>query len=94
MKILPWQKKYKLDKEQIIDGFGKLLPIAGEFSGMKISEAREKIVDKLKSKGLLVSIDENYINRIATAERTGGIIEPQIMLQWFIDVNKKNSRSQ
>ncbi|HBD25076.1 MAG: valine--tRNA ligase [Candidatus Zambryskibacteria bacterium RIFOXYD1_FULL_40_13] len=97
MTITPWHshedfalaEKYKLDKEQIIDQFGKLLPIAGEFSGVKITEAREKIVDKLKSKGLLVSIDENYVNRVATAERTGGIIEPQIMLQWFVDVNKK-----
>lgn len=82
-------EKYKLENEKIIDHFGKLLPIAGEFAGMKIAEAREKIVDKLKQKGLLVSVDENYTNRIATAERTGGIIEPQIMLQWFVDVNKK-----
>ena len=81
-------EKYKLDKEQIIDKYGKLLPIAGKFAGMKIDEAREKIVEKLKEKGLLVSIDEKYVNRIATAERTGGIIEPQIMLQWFVDVNK------
>lgn len=96
MTITPWHshedfalaEKYKLDKEQIIDKFGKLLPIAGEFSGMKITEAREKIVEKLKEKGLLVSVDDNYINRVATAERTGGVIEPQIMEQWFIDVNK------
>ncbi len=97
MTITPWHshedfqlaEKYKLYKEQIIDKFGKLLPIAQEFSGMKITDAREKIVEKLKNKGLLVSVDENYVNRIATAERTGGIIEPQIMLQWFVDVNKK-----
>lgn len=97
MTITPWHshedfalaEKYRLDKEQIIDQFGRLLPVAGDFAGMKINEAREKIVDKLKSKGLLVSVDENYMNRIATAERTGGIIEPQIMLQWFVDVNKK-----
>ncbi len=82
-------EKYKLDKEQIIDKYGKLLPIAGEFAGMKITDAREKIVEKLKEKGLLVSVDENYLNRVATAERTGGVIEPQIMLQWFVDVNKK-----
>ena len=96
MTITPWHshedfalaEKYKLDKKQIIDKFGKLLPIAQEFAGIKISDAREKIVQKLKAKGLLVSINENYINRVATAERTGGIIEPQIMLQWFIDVNK------
>lgn len=97
MTITPWHshedfllaEKYKLDKEQIIDKYGKLLPIAGEFAGMKIADAREKIVEKLKNKGLLVSIDENYTNRIATAERTAGVIEPQIMLQWFVDVNKK-----
>ncbi|OGI63670.1 valine--tRNA ligase [Candidatus Nomurabacteria bacterium RIFCSPHIGHO2_01_FULL_40_20] len=96
MTITPWHshedfalaEKYKLDKEQIIDRYGKLLPVAEEFSGMKISDAREKIVEKLKEKGLLVSIDENYVNRVATAERTGGIIEPQIMEQWFVDVNK------
>jgi len=97
MTITPWHshedfalaEKYKLDKEQIIDKYGKLLPIAQEFAGMKINEAREKIVEKLDKKGLLVSVDENYINRVATAERTRGIIEPQIMLQWFIDVNKQ-----
>jgi len=96
MTITPWHshedfqlaEKYKLDKEQIIDKFGKLLPIAGEFAGMKITDAREKIVEKLKAKGLLVSIDDNYVNRVATAERTGGVIEPQIMEQWFINVNK------
>lgn len=96
MTITPWHshedfalaEKYKLDREQIIDKSGKLLPIAQEFAGMEISKAREKIVEKLNAKGLLVSVDENYINRIATAERTGGIIEPQIMEQWFIDVNK------
>ncbi|MEK7088947.1 MAG: valine--tRNA ligase [Patescibacteria group bacterium] len=97
MTITPWHshedfalaEKYKLDKEQIIDKYGKLLPIAGEFAGMKIGDAREKIVEKLKTKGLLVSIDENYVNRVATAERSNGVIEPQIMLQWFVDVNKK-----
>ncbi len=97
MTITPWHshedfalaEKYDLEREQIIDQYGKLLPVAGEFAGTKITEAREKVVDKLKQKGLLVSVDENYVNNIATAERTGGIIEPQIMKQWFVDVNKK-----
>lgn len=97
MTITPWHshvdfelaEKYNLDKEQIIDQYGKLLPIAGEeFEGMKIKDAREKIVQKLKHKGLLVGIKEDYSNQLATAERTGGIIEPQIMKQWFIAANK------
>ncbi|MEK7113877.1 MAG: class I tRNA ligase family protein, partial [Patescibacteria group bacterium] len=84
MTITPWHshedfalaEKYKIDKEQIIDKYGKLLPIAGEFAGMKIVDAREKIVEKLKAKGLLVSADEHYVHRVATAERTGCVIEP------------------
>ncbi len=81
-------KRHKLSGEQIIDKYGKLLPIAGEFAGMKISQAREKMVAKLEEKGLVVK-EEDYVHNVATAERTGGIIEPQVMLQWFIDVNKK-----
>lgn len=95
MTITPWHsivdfdiaEKYNLDKEQIIDKYGKILPIGGEFSGMKIHDAREKIIEKLESKGLVEKI-EDYTHNIATAERTGGIIEPQIMKQWFVGVNK------
>lgn len=96
MTITPWHsqvdfdlaQKYKLDYEQIIDKYGKLLPVAGEeFAGMKIKDAREKIVEKLRSKGLIEKV-EDYTHNISTAERTGGIIEPQIMKQWFVAVNK------
>ena len=96
MTITPWHDRtdfeiagrYDLDREPIIDKYGKLLPVAGEFAGMKILEAREKIVEKLKSKGLVEKIDENYIHNVATAGRTGGLIEPQIMEQWFVAVDK------
>lgn len=95
MTITPWHSttdfdiaaRYELDKEQIVDERGKLLPIAGEFAGMKITEARPKIVEKLREKGLLVK-EEPYTHNVATAERTNGIIEPQIKLQWFIDVER------
>jgi len=96
MTITPWHsvvdfdiaERHGLEKEQIIDERGKLLPIAGEFAGMKITEAREKIVEKLQAKGLVERIEDTYAHRVATAERTGGTIEPQIKLQWFITVNK------
>lgn len=76
-----------LDKKQIIDFNGRLLPIAGEFSGLTIQEARPKIVEKLKNKGLLVSVDDNYVHNVAINSRGKGLIEPQIRLQWFINVN-------
>ena len=97
MTITPWHdltdfeisQRHDLDKEQIIGYDGKLLEIAGEFAGMKISDARSKIVEKLKEKGLLVKVDENYIHNTAKSYRGQGQIEPQIMEQWFVDVNKK-----
>ncbi len=78
-----------LDREQIIDTDGKLLPVAGEFAGMHIKKARPLIVEKLKAKGLLVKTDEEYLHRLATNSRGGGTIEPQIKDQWFVAVNKE-----
>lgn len=96
MTITPWHsladfeiaERHNLDKEQIIDFHGKLLPVAKEFAGMSIAEARPKIVEKLAAKGLLIKTDDKYIHNVAINERGKGIIEPQIRLQWFVDVNK------
>jgi valyl-tRNA synthetase len=92
MTITPWHsqvdfeiaQRHNLDFEQIIDWNGKLLPIAEEFSGMKIKEAREKIVEKLNSKGLVTKVDENYVHNTKTCYKCNQIIEPQISNQWFV----------
>ncbi len=92
MTITPWHdaidfdiaQRHQLDKEQIIDLRGKLLPIAGKFAGMKISEARAKIVEKLKEKGLLVKIDESYKHNVRVCYKCETAIEPQIQDQWFV----------
>ena len=92
MTITPWHtaidfeiaERHNLLKEQIIDMRGKLLPIAGEFVGMKIAEARPKIVEKLKAKGLLVKIDEKYAHNVPVCYKCETPIEPQILPQWFV----------
>jgi valyl-tRNA synthetase len=97
MTITPWHsavdleiaERHGLDKEQIIDERGLLLPTAGEFAGMHISKARAAIVEKMEQKGLVEKIDEKYLHKVATNSRGGGMIEPQIKEQWFIDVNKE-----
>ncbi|MAZ56884.1 valine--tRNA ligase [bacterium] len=97
MTITPWHstidfeiaERHGLDKEQIINEKGCLLPIAGEFAGMHIKKARSAIVEKMQAKGLIERIEEDNINKVATNERGGGMIEPQIKEQWFIDVNKE-----
>jgi len=92
MTITPWHsnvdfdiaKRHDLDYEQIIDWRGKLLPIAQEFVGMNIKEAREKIVAKLDEKGLLVKVDENYHHSVPCCYKCSREIEPQIRQQWFV----------
>lgn len=97
MTITPWHdhtdfeiaERHGLDKEQIIDFHGRLMDSAGEFAGIEIHKARPLIAQKLRQKGLLVNVDEDYVHNIALNSRGKGVIEPQIRLQWFIDVNKK-----
>lgn len=92
MTITPWHsqvdfeiaKRHNLDVEQIIDWRGKLLPIAGEFTGMNIKDARPKIIEKLKSKNLLTRVDETYKNVIKKCYKCSTAIEPQIKDQWFV----------
>ncbi len=92
MTITPWHssidwdiaQKHDLDYEQIIDDRGRLLDIAGEFSGMNIKEARPKIVDKLNEMGLLVKVDNDYEHSVPVCYKCAREIEPQLKQQWFI----------
>lgn len=92
MTITPWHsqvdfelaQKNGLELEQIIDWRGKLLPVAGEFEGMKIAEAREKIVEKLNAKGLVTKIDEKYMHIVKRCYKCNTLIEPQVKDQWFV----------
>lgn len=92
MTITPWHdvtdfeiaNRHNLDKEQIIDEKGKLLPIAGEFAGIHINKARPMIIEKLRSKGLVEKVDENYKHIVHTCYKCGTTIEPQIQNQWFV----------
>lgn len=95
MTITPWHdatdfeiaERHGLEKEQIIDERGILLPIAGEFAGQHIKKARAAIVEKMRTKGLVARVDEAYVHNVATNSRGGGTIEPQIKEQWFVAVN-------
>ncbi|MBI4136302.1 MAG: valine--tRNA ligase [Candidatus Vogelbacteria bacterium] len=87
-------ERHSLESEPIIDLSGKLLPIAGEFTGQHWKKARPKIVAKLEAKGLVEKVDANYQHQLATNSRGGGAIEPQLLEQWFIAVNKPFGQAQ
>jgi len=72
--------------KQVIGFDGKMTKEAGkDFEGLKVSEAREKILKLLKEKKLLIK-EEDYINRVGHCYKCGGIIEPLPMDQWFVKI--------
>ncbi len=76
-------ERHHLETEKIIDQFGKLLPSAGEFVGLKAVEAREKIIEKLQAKGL-VERTEPLTHNVAKCYRCGSTVEPLLSKQWFL----------
>lgn len=62
---------------------GTLNEYAGEFNGLERFEARKKIVEKLKEKGLLEKI-EDYVHNVGFSQRGGEPIEPYLSDQWFV----------
>ncbi len=94
MTITPWHdatdfeiaQRHQLPYEQVIDWRGKLLPIAGEFAGMNIKDARAKIIEKLQAKGLVEKIDEAYAHEVPVCYKCEREIEPQVKAQWFVQM--------
>lgn len=76
-------KRHNLPAIEVIDQFGKLTAVAGEFAGLKAMEARQIIAEKLEKMGLLEKT-EDYTIRQPISERSGAVIEPRISTQWFM----------
>ncbi|MDD4803711.1 MAG: valine--tRNA ligase [Candidatus Pacebacteria bacterium] len=87
---IDWEmgEKNKLPVIQVIDEKARMVIGDERILGKKTIEAREVIVEWLKSEGLLEK-EESVKQNVSTAERTGGIIEPLPKLQWFVAVNKE-----
>lgn len=84
-KDMEWQKAYNLPVLEAIGQNGRMTALAGEFEGLKIREAREKTIEKLKELNLLYK-QEDISHLVATHERCGKEIEILTKPQWFIDL--------
>jgi len=71
---------------QVIGLDGKMTILAGkDFEGLSIKQAREKVIQMLKEKKLIVK-EEDYTHRVGQCYKCGKIIEPLPMEQWFIKI--------
>ncbi len=88
--MIDWEiaERHDLPRVQVINEFAKMTVGGENILGKKVTDAREIIVEWLKSENLLEK-EEEITQNISTAERTGGIVEPMPKLQWFIAVDKE-----
>ncbi|MBI1971766.1 MAG: valine--tRNA ligase [Candidatus Aenigmarchaeota archaeon] len=90
---IKWQKRYGLPAINLISENGKLNENANQFAGMKIADARIKIVEELGMLGLVDREEKFLHNVLCHTERSACLnpIEFIPMKQWTIKV-KENSR--
>ena len=82
---IEWWKKYNLPLKNIFTSDGKISASVPNYGGLKIKEARKKIVEDLQNGGFIVKIEE-LEHEVQTHERCGKEVEYAVMNQWFIDI--------
>lgn len=80
--------RHNLPLKEVIDQFGRLNELAGPYKGLKIIEARQKVVSDLKAKDLLEKVDEQYRHTVKTCYKCGTVIEPRVIDQWWLSLTK------
>jgi valyl-tRNA synthetase len=76
-------REQKLNPKIAINIDGKMNSIAGPLEGLKVKEAREKMIELLKEKNLLVK-QEKIIHRTPISERSGAEIEFIEMSEFYL----------
>ncbi|MGN1208213.1 MAG: valine--tRNA ligase, partial [Christensenellales bacterium] len=79
-----WQRKHSLPIKKCFTDDGRMTSLAGEFAGLKITDARLAVIEKLKENDLLIK-QEKITHAVSTHDRCGTPIEIAVKKQWFID---------
>ena len=82
---IEWWKKYNLPLKNIFTKDGRIVDSVKNYGGLKIKEAREKIIEDFREAGYLVK-QEDLEHEVQTHERCGREVEYTVMNQWFIDI--------
>lgn len=80
--------RHGLEIKQVIGIDGKMTPLSGKYSGMKVLDARAQIVEDLKAMGALEKVDDSYTHPVPLDYRSEDYIEQLVLPNWFIKVEK------
>lgn len=78
-----WQKIHNLPIKMAISKGGKMTELAEKYEGLKVKEARSKIIEELKEAKLLTN-QKPITHAVNTHERCGTEVEYVHSKQWFI----------
>ncbi|HJO02642.1 MAG TPA: valine--tRNA ligase [Acidobacteriota bacterium] len=76
-------KRQDLELVQVIGFDGRMTESAGPYVGLDRFEARERVVEDLRERALLVG-ERPHRHAVGHSDRSGAIIEPQVSTQWFV----------
>lgn len=80
-------KDHQLEIRQVINFKGYLNNLSGPLEGLKVLEAREKAVEILTNQNDLEKIEE-ITHPVGHCYKCNSLIEPMLMDQWFVAVDK------
>ena len=83
--------RHNLERINILNEDGSLNELTGSYKGLDRFVAREKIVEELKNKDLLIKVEE-IIHSVGHSERTNALVEPYLSKQWFVSMEKLSKR--
>lgn len=81
---IEWWKKYNLPLKHIFTADGRISDSVPNYGGLKIKEARAKVIEDLQAAGVVEKIEE-LEHEVQVHERCGREVEYSVMKQWFID---------
>ena len=75
-------QRHRLPLINILNKNGTLNENAGKYQGLKVQEARKRVLEDLRAEGR-VSKEEAYKNSVGFCSRTNAVVEPYLSDQWF-----------
>jgi valyl-tRNA synthetase len=78
-------KRHNLEFVTVINDVAKMVNVPEPYLNLTIEKAREKVLEDLKNKDLLVKV-EDYVHSVGHCQRCGTVVEQIISKQWFLSM--------
>lgn len=80
-------KSHHLEFINILTKKAELNENGGPYKGLKVQEARKRILEDLKAQNFLVK-EEPHVHSVGHCSRSGAVVEPFLSEQWFVKMEQ------